>query len=1071
MFQACFQRIQRPRASSVSCDGFFDCLTMHPQSRPHARDVGAMASSFAARRADTVDALFAQVVERVVGVQAGEENLQIAHNYCLYHTRHHSFPDPDPRAVRDEVDALRERLGVHAQLEKQRALEMLVGRFEATPWADVDVPDVQSRVMLLLLRLSGNPLQTKYTHVDAARAVGDADATGTLRGAASVPGSGFATRARERGDRCDDDATESEDDASVRSASTLSDWSDDEETVSARADAVRRRRRRRAPPRAARAAKENERPRGVDATNETHESSIDGGSHTKTPSSGFSWRALGDALDAADAADARETRETRGTETKDAPFVSAAPPAPRRGGAGEIVVHSASRLFPRARRRARGRPRDERARGRRGARGASLRGGGRSPRGRWRRRGDGARRRRRWAPRCTRCTASRPRTGARARRPCRTCRPTRSGRRSRAPGRRRRAWTPPGGWRATLDPNAGSGPTLRAAAAAASRVEQEIRDALAPLLLRAAGLQSASTRGAPTLLELRASTRVVSRARARCAPSPTRRWRRRRRSAGARRLRRVPRPSARTRPRRAAATRQTSASDDGQGFVDAARLFCAAAQPYLGALHRWVDSGELEDPAGELFVRLGSAAAEPPGTEAHWHAGFQIRRGRLGAPECPEFLGRFAEELLEAGKTAGLLRARAPVARNASPSGGQRRNRAKQGVTDAVSTALPPSREHLGAAFCLRVRAALEGASGDDRRAPRSPAGTGPVAAARPRLGAEGIARRCCRWRAPCASTASASLPPRDTRDGPFAGTEISPLLEEAAAATRLHAFSVRTRRRHLFFRRGAGRVAARRSGGARAGDGAVRGGGRRRGGARTGSISPRLARAMARPRGEWGLGATSAALRAIVPGRRRRGGVSVARVAHARLGRRDGRRRGRPGVGARVRGGGARPRGAGVGAGGGDQGGRLGDAPRPGDGVVGSASLSRRRFGERRSERRRAGAAAGRAARACRRVEDAAGTGRSHAAPRATARRAPARARAATESHATRGGARARRRPGGGRRRRPSLAPRAETRTSSRRSTSTPRRASWRRSGANSKTRWRARRRWRRRARRTPRF
>ena len=114
--------------------------------------------------------------------------------------------------------------------------------------------------------------------------------------------------------------------------------------------------------------------------------------------------------------------------------------------------------------------------------------------------------------------------------------------------------------------------------------------------------------------------------------------------------------------------------------MDAARLFCAAAQPYLGALHRWVDSGELEDPAGELFVRLGSAAAEPPGTEAHWHAGFQIRRGRLGAPECPEFLGRFAEELLEAGKTAGLLRARAPVARNASPSGAARGETGRNGA-------------------------------------------------------------------------------------------------------------------------------------------------------------------------------------------------------------------------------------------------------------------------------------------------------------------------------------------------------------------------------------------------------
>jgi hypothetical protein len=526
-----------------------------------------MASSFAARRADKVDALFAQVVERVVGVQAGEENLQIAHNYCLYHTRHHSFPDPDPRAVRDEVDALRERLGVHAQLEKQRALEMLVGRFEATPWADVDVPDVQSRVMLLLLRLSGNPLQTKYTHVDAARAVGDADATGTLRGAASVRGSRFATRARERSDRGEDDATESgddatesEDDASVRSASTLSDWSDDEETVSARADAVAAATARAA--RAARAAKENERPRGVDATNETHESSIDGGSHTKTPSSGFSWRALGDALDAADAADARETRETRGTETKDAPFVSSAPPAPRRGGAGETVVHSASRLFP-ALVAARGDDLATNALAGAAERGARLSEGG----GTLAEREVAASRRRRTEASAVGAALHAmhgvaPADGSSGPASVPHLSPDALGaalssaREAAASldATRRLA-------RATLDPNAGSGPTLRAAAAAASRIEQEMRDALAPLLLRAAGLQSASTRGAPTLLELRASTRVVSaRARARCAHSPTRRWRRRRRSAGARRLRRAPRPSAwtrcaarrrRARPRRA----------------------------------------------------------------------------------------------------------------------------------------------------------------------------------------------------------------------------------------------------------------------------------------------------------------------------------------------------------------------------------------------------------------------------------------------------------------------------------------------------------------------------------------
>lgn len=45
----------------------------------------------------------------------------------MYHTRHHSFPDTDPYKVNDALDALRERLGIHAQLEKQEALDTLLG--------------------------------------------------------------------------------------------------------------------------------------------------------------------------------------------------------------------------------------------------------------------------------------------------------------------------------------------------------------------------------------------------------------------------------------------------------------------------------------------------------------------------------------------------------------------------------------------------------------------------------------------------------------------------------------------------------------------------------------------------------------------------------------------------------------------------------------------------------------------------------------------------------------------------------------------------------------------------------
>ena len=846
-----------------------------------------MASSFAARRAEKVDALFAQLVERVIGVEAGDENLGIAHNYCLYHTRHHSFPDPDPQAVRDEVDALRERLGMHAQLEKQRALEMLVGSFEETPWSDVDVPDVHARVMLLLLRLSGNPLQTKYTHLDAARAAGDADAKGT--DAAARVRDSRTTRSLEHeedddeNDADDDDATESDDDASVRSASTLSVWSDDEETVSARAVAAAA-----AAPRAARDAAENGHPWERARSSSSDSRPIPKPPETET--AGFSWRGLGDALAAADAAEARETRtKDARDEDENETFVSSAPPAPRRGGAGETVVRSASRLFS-ALVAARGDDLATHALAAAAEREARLSRGGTL---------------------VERAAASRRRTEASAvgtalhalhgvapadgssgpasvphLSPDALEAALSSAREAAASLDAIRRLV-----RATLDPNASAGPTLRAAAAATSRVEREMRDALAPLLLRAAGLQSASTRGAPTLLELRASTRVVS-ARARAlraladaalASSPPERGRAASPARAASRCLDA--------LRRAAATRQTSASDDGRGFVDAARLFCAAVQPYLGALHRWVDSGSLEDPAGELFVRPGPGAAEPPGTEAHWHAGFAVRRGRLGAPECPEFLARHAGELLEAGKTAGLLRARFP---GGAPGGGERRRR-REGESDArEDEALPPSREHLGAAFCLRVRAALEGASGGDAHRPGPLAGAVPTAASDEgnthNDGDALVAALAPLARAVRVDGAHRPPSPRDADDA-FAGAGIAPLLEQAAATTRLRAFSGGTGTRaeassspiscavalDAWLRDApAARAAATAPFAAVVAAAAV---------APARDRSRHLSRAlMARLRGAWRLGAHLAALRATHLGGAGEATSSFSRVVHARL-------------------------------------------------------------------------------------------------------------------------------------------------------------------------------------------
>ena len=156
--------------------------------------------------------------------QERDENFGIAHNYCMYHTRHHTFPDTDPYKVDDALDALRERLGIHAQLDKQQALDMLVARFRRAEWR-TDTPDAHARIISLLLELSRNPLQTKYTHIDAMAALGEDD-----MGAVDATSD-------EEDDKRDADPMDEDVDAQL-SDSTLSDWTDDEEEE-ARAEALR----------------------------------------------------------------------------------------------------------------------------------------------------------------------------------------------------------------------------------------------------------------------------------------------------------------------------------------------------------------------------------------------------------------------------------------------------------------------------------------------------------------------------------------------------------------------------------------------------------------------------------------------------------------------------------------------------------------------------------------------------------------------------------------------------------------------------------------------------------------
>ena len=660
-----------------------------------------MASSFGARRSENVDALFTQAVESFVGVDAGEENLSIAHNYCLYHAKHHSFPDTDPRKVRGALDALRKRLGIHAQLDKQRALDMLVGRFERRPWP-ADVPDVHARVLQLLLGLSRNPLQSKYTHIDAAAAVGEDDGVGATRDRlagldgdhadllAALRGAGAGGAPAEFDDDYDDDDYDERSDPGSdsdlaaardgRSDSTLSDWTDDE-AEDARVGALRR-----------------------------------------------------DVAAAADAArrDARSTSAaSRGprlvpTESSPAPPTTPASRGPDSRDVGRRRRRPSRRRERPPRRRQR--PSRRRERPRRPHR----------RRHRRRRRRRATKRRR---PAAAASAASRlypALVAARAKVSAANLPGSRRlGTEARAvgdalhalqghadpravpssvphlspsalEGATRRARSVASALDAAaavadvvLDPARSAvangfettGPTTRACATAVLGMTRERRDALAPMLQRAAGTG------------VRGRADAVGSTRARLGGGGARE------GAGVSRAPRFPpkdgaTPSAAasrclTALARAAAAWQTSPGV-GAGFVVATRLLCASAQPYLAATHAWIEEGALDDVAGEFFVREGEARGAKIGTEANWERGFELRRGRLGEPECPEFFAACAEEIFAAGKAARLMRAEDRpgwIAREDSETGSRE---------EGDAGTFPTARRHLCVEFCRRARAALE---------------------------------------------------------------------------------------------------------------------------------------------------------------------------------------------------------------------------------------------------------------------------------------------------------------------------------------------------------------------------
>ena len=241
-----------------------------------------------------------------------------------------------------------------------------------------------------------------------------------------------------------------------------------------------------------------------------------------------------------------------------------------------------------------------------------------------------------------------------------------------------------------------TGPTTRACATAVLGMTRECRDALAPMLQRAAGTGGGA--GAPTLLEVRARVSAVAeRARALASlaraalPAP---------KDGA-----TPSAAASrclTALARAAAAWQTSPGV-GAGFVVAdAALVRVGAAATSRRRTRGSRRGRWTTSPGSFSCARGRRAGRRSARRRTGSAGSNSGEDGWANPSVPSFSRRAPREIFAAGKAARLMRAEDRpgwIAREDSETGSRE---------EGDAGTFPTARRHLCVEFCRRARAALE---------------------------------------------------------------------------------------------------------------------------------------------------------------------------------------------------------------------------------------------------------------------------------------------------------------------------------------------------------------------------
>ncbi|KAK9804286.1 hypothetical protein WJX72_004797 [[Myrmecia] bisecta] len=105
--------------------------------------------------------LLSKLVCRLIGVQPGDDNYEVAMDFCLNQLQHHKCLDTNPKEVDRQYEGLEERLGYNALLRKQAALGTLRARLLALSLTS-DQQDIHHRMLSLVYHLIGKPLESDY---------------------------------------------------------------------------------------------------------------------------------------------------------------------------------------------------------------------------------------------------------------------------------------------------------------------------------------------------------------------------------------------------------------------------------------------------------------------------------------------------------------------------------------------------------------------------------------------------------------------------------------------------------------------------------------------------------------------------------------------------------------------------------------------------------------------------------------------------------------------------------------------------------------------------------------------